>query len=315
MQVKFWSSHSDRTRVRIVVACTLVLLLVSFARFPSAARRAWAGNGALRGQYRGILVLFHGCSHSGNDWVRLPQDKRILGLAHTRKLFTLTPTALDPSGCWDGGSLVLNEDVGPVMASIRQARLRLGEDLPVYALGASSGGFVTRARAGGGSWHLTLVEQHVCVAHLFPRRIQRLVGDCVPGPRCDGVQGAGPHRVCAHDARRQVGHEGRGADQRAAPDGRGRAYSRFRGAPQARQRQVARGGAGRRDSSRQFEGDCGRHDSVQFPGQDRPTHAEPTGFLSLFAARGALASASALRGVEHGTSSSSPFAQSLLCAC
>jgi len=104
---------SDRTKARIVMAFTFALIVLSVVRNPSGARAAVFGHGAKAAvahstPKHGILVLLHGCSHSGDDWHVLPEEIRIVALARARGLVPVAPTSLDrDSGCWDSASTFL----------------------------------------------------------------------------------------------------------------------------------------------------------------------------------------------------------------
>jgi poly(3-hydroxybutyrate) depolymerase len=100
------------------------------------------------GPPRGLLLLFHGCSHSAGDFfmdctdrsacLGLPEE-RLIVTASQRKENNWVAVAVSSGNrehrCWNKG------DLAPVLEIVRtlQARLYL-EAAPVFALGASSGG-------------------------------------------------------------------------------------------------------------------------------------------------------------------------------
>ena len=113
---------------------------------------------------QGIMVLFHGCTHAGEDWFALPEELRIVNAVLSRGLAAVAFTSTDrSSGCWDttwpprtniDAQLVAHSlsQLGVQLAMAAQGATRgpdgmitmtsfkLGGKLPVYALGASSGG-------------------------------------------------------------------------------------------------------------------------------------------------------------------------------
>eukprot|EP00667_Euglena_gracilis_P012650 EG_transcript_13002 len=96
---------------------------------------------------KAILFLAHGCSHSATDWwnksqacpkcIGLPVERRIVRAALAAGYVALAVSSQDRvySRCWT------EDDLEPVKRVIRLVMREIGAaDLPVVALGASSGG-------------------------------------------------------------------------------------------------------------------------------------------------------------------------------
>jgi hypothetical protein len=93
-------------------------------------------------ELRGVVYLFHGCSHVGQDFFRLLEERAIVANLTARGFAAVAFTAADKvSRCW------MEEDMAPVRSSIK--KLDFNRQLPTFAFGASSGGsFVTTLSAG-----------------------------------------------------------------------------------------------------------------------------------------------------------------------
>lgn len=99
----------------------------------------------------GLLILFHGCGHGGEDWFILPEERVIVRHALVNGFGVLAVSARGK--CWqDMWPMDQNEDAQAVRRSVSAfvARERL-EALPRFGIGVSSGGtFITIiARAMG----------------------------------------------------------------------------------------------------------------------------------------------------------------------
>jgi len=102
-------------------------------------------------EIEGIVLLFHGCSRDGKDWIRLPEDKRIMDYltSEKRKLAAVAISSHDreQSRCWSS-TLPTSQNIDvinvkKILPSIYKDLL--GDDtnsmgIPLYAIGASSGG-------------------------------------------------------------------------------------------------------------------------------------------------------------------------------
>eukprot|EP01105_Mastigella_eilhardi_P000431 TRINITY_DN10539_c0_g3_i2.p1 TRINITY_DN10539_c0_g3~~TRINITY_DN10539_c0_g3_i2.p1 ORF type:complete len:269 (+),score=47.97 TRINITY_DN10539_c0_g3_i2:78-884(+) len=94
------------------------------------------------GHVKGLLLLFHGCGHSGADWFSLPEDNAMVRIATNRGLAVAAFTSTDRQfGCWE-----VEED-GPrvkkaVIAVLHALHPFRGD---AWALGASSGGMFVSA--------------------------------------------------------------------------------------------------------------------------------------------------------------------------
>eukprot|EP01116_Phalansterium_solitarium_P020512 TRINITY_DN6087_c0_g1_i1.p1 TRINITY_DN6087_c0_g1~~TRINITY_DN6087_c0_g1_i1.p1 ORF type:complete len:408 (-),score=139.11 TRINITY_DN6087_c0_g1_i1:550-1773(-) len=96
---------------------------------------------------RRVLLLFHGCGHDAEHFFQLPEERIVVRKALTEHYITVAFSSKDRrSRCWDTEwPPEQNEDIKAVVAAFAafSARERLGS-MPVFALGASSGGqFVT----------------------------------------------------------------------------------------------------------------------------------------------------------------------------
>ena len=96
---------------------------------------------------RGLLVLFHGCSHSGFSWFSLPEGRRVIKHSLYAGLAVVAFSSQDRSSkCWDNGwPPTEGKDVVAVVRALDEfvGRFHL-QNMLLYALGASSGGsFVT----------------------------------------------------------------------------------------------------------------------------------------------------------------------------
>ena len=93
----------------------------------------------------GMLWLFHGCNHNGEDWFTLPAERKVLRAALQRGLVVVAMSSNDRtrSRCWD------ETDVPRFVVALLSLRAShgLAESLPLYALGASSGGMFVNALA------------------------------------------------------------------------------------------------------------------------------------------------------------------------
>ena len=101
---------------------------------------------------KGLVMLFHGCSHTAADWFELPEDRRIVRLLLASGYSVAAFLSADRhTGCWDskwpltrGGS---NVDVGRVIAGLQalvEAEYGQQQRYPtLFTLGASSGGTFT----------------------------------------------------------------------------------------------------------------------------------------------------------------------------
>jgi hypothetical protein len=99
----------------------------------------------------GIVLLFHGCNHDGIHWFTLPEERAILKflLSHGYAVISFSSQDREGSRCWDGSfPAVANSDAVRVSQAfprvIEKALGEEGKKLPLYGVGASSGGiFVT----------------------------------------------------------------------------------------------------------------------------------------------------------------------------
>ena len=102
---------------------------------------------------KGILFLFHGCSHDGHNWFQLPEEVRMVRAAVRRGLIPVAFSSQNrspQSKCWDhtypttmpdivGG----NRDLGLVGNAIQTMVSRENwSELPLNLLGVSSGGMI-----------------------------------------------------------------------------------------------------------------------------------------------------------------------------
>lgn len=105
-------------------------------------------------QPKGVLLTFHGCSHSALDWWQpgptckactgLPEETAIVRAAVARQYVVVAISSADQAGsrCWDVAPPPQQTvDVKHTVASIKAlSQAEQWGDLPIYALGASSGG-------------------------------------------------------------------------------------------------------------------------------------------------------------------------------
>jgi len=90
-----------------------------------------------QGGVKGVLLAFHGCSHSGLDWFRLPEEGVIVRHALTRQVAVVAFTSYDRhSGCW---SLQDRVHVPNAFTKLQDAHA-WAKAAPLFAIGASSGG-------------------------------------------------------------------------------------------------------------------------------------------------------------------------------
>jgi len=85
----------------------------------------------------GVFLLLHACQYTSDDWFALPEEVYMVHELLSRGFLVVAPDAiLQPAGCWFPDS-----DTGPLMHSFGLFRRAFGlEHLPLYAVGASSGG-------------------------------------------------------------------------------------------------------------------------------------------------------------------------------
>lgn len=85
----------------------------------------------------GVLVFFHGCSHSGQDFFLLPEDRIVALESLNQGLAVVSPTSVDrDTGCWTEADVNLMSKALPAFGR----DLGLPENLPLMGMGASSGG-------------------------------------------------------------------------------------------------------------------------------------------------------------------------------
>jgi hypothetical protein len=100
---------------------------------------------------QGIVLLFHGCQHGGMDWFQLPEEQRIVKflLAQGHAVVAFSSQQRTGSRCW---SNVFPATTNPDVQHITNAFPKILQtkfhgdttSLPLYAIGASSGGtFIT----------------------------------------------------------------------------------------------------------------------------------------------------------------------------
>ena len=111
---------------------------------------------------RGVLLLLHGCSHSATDWwprgsacdrcMGLPEEQKIVRAALVRGYVAVAVSSEDraKSRCWRIGLPAItgqrSGDLGRVAEAVGSLLRRLGgADLPLFVLGASSGGAMALA--------------------------------------------------------------------------------------------------------------------------------------------------------------------------
>ena len=85
----------------------------------------------------GVLVFFHGCSHGGQDFFILPEDRIVALSALNRGLAVVSPTSNNREhGCWTVNDVSL---ISEALAAFRKD-IGLPAHLPLMGMGASSGG-------------------------------------------------------------------------------------------------------------------------------------------------------------------------------
>ncbi len=102
---------------------------------------------------RGLVLLFHGCSHGASDWLHLPEERAIVSKLLGSGYSVLAFSSVDrQSRCWSAAwpldeveKVTSNPDVDSVLGALAVWLKREGkQQLPIFAQGASSGGtFVT----------------------------------------------------------------------------------------------------------------------------------------------------------------------------
>jgi len=89
-------------------------------------------------QALGLFVLFHGCGRKYTDWFNFPEEKVIVRYLLSRQYAILA--LQQQSGCWSQ-ELHDNPDLNnAVVATTTMVKKYNLTGLPVFALGASSGG-------------------------------------------------------------------------------------------------------------------------------------------------------------------------------
>jgi hypothetical protein len=104
----------------------------------------------------GTVLLFHGCNHDGIDWFELPEEKRIVKYLLQKGFVVISVSSYDrtESKCWDtyddggggssgGGSIDVDRIVAtmPILfKEMEQTHNVTSTELPLYGIGASSGG-------------------------------------------------------------------------------------------------------------------------------------------------------------------------------
>lgn len=103
---------------------------------------------------KGVLLVFHGCGHSATDWwdrqescpdcKGLPEEKRIVATAVARSYAVVAFSSQDRTfrSCWDVVAPPrITVDIQKTKNSVKELATREAWDkLPMFALGASSGG-------------------------------------------------------------------------------------------------------------------------------------------------------------------------------
>jgi hypothetical protein len=88
-----------------------------------------------------LLLAFHGCTHSGLDWFRLPEEIQIVKQALKFQFAIIAFSSSDRfSGCWSP-----DEDLQAISHAykdfiVKKQHLFAADELSVFAVGASSGG-------------------------------------------------------------------------------------------------------------------------------------------------------------------------------
>lgn len=139
----------------------------------------------------GVLLVFHGCSHSATDWwdqqgscpqcIGLPEEKRIVATAVARRYVVVAFSSQDRRSrrCWDVVpppriTADMQKTKNTVVAIVKREGW---EKLPLFALGASSGG----ALAALIPFHLKL--QGSCVQIMaVPAEVYKGAGAAVAYP-------------------------------------------------------------------------------------------------------------------------------------
>jgi len=100
---------------------------------------------------QGILFLFHGCSHKGEDWFTLPEETHFITTAIQQKILPVAFSSQDASHglsnhCWDHNPPTIipdiqgkNKDLGPIAGVIAEMIKTNYWDIPIILLGTSSG--------------------------------------------------------------------------------------------------------------------------------------------------------------------------------
>eukprot|EP00823_Brevimastigomonas_motovehiculus_P002645 TRINITY_DN1593_c1_g1_i1.p1 TRINITY_DN1593_c1_g1~~TRINITY_DN1593_c1_g1_i1.p1 ORF type:complete len:334 (+),score=47.81 TRINITY_DN1593_c1_g1_i1:39-1040(+) len=105
----------------------------------------------------GLLLLFHGCSHSAIDFFQQPEDRYILKQALKARLGVVAFSALD--SCWsETWPVHENRDVIHVQRAVRsfmQNHAHSFGKLPLFGFGASSGGSFVSILARSGALGFT----------------------------------------------------------------------------------------------------------------------------------------------------------------
>jgi len=123
--------------------------VIAHGRFHTEVLWKFVAEGA---RERGLMLLFHGCSHRGKDWFVLPEERAVVR-AHLRAGYSVLAFSSQDaqSGCWVGSwpadrkNPGGNKDIDSVLGALALWLKRHGkEHVPLLAMGASSGGsFVT----------------------------------------------------------------------------------------------------------------------------------------------------------------------------
>lgn len=108
---------------------------------------------------KGIVLLFHGCTHDGDDWFRLCEDRKIISYLLSKNYLPIGLHSIQGrSGCWNVGMPAsANPDAHRISKSLteffkafnikvepKSNDLPPCSQIPIFIMGASSGGtFVT----------------------------------------------------------------------------------------------------------------------------------------------------------------------------
>lgn len=99
---------------------------------------------------KGIMLLFHGCNHDAEDWFYLPEEKTFILNALEQNFHLIAISSAERIGprCWNINFLHTDEDLKwhPDLSQVLKVTELLIErekwhNLPVVAVGASSGGY------------------------------------------------------------------------------------------------------------------------------------------------------------------------------